>query len=292
MKVRFGFALGGGSQLPIEDYGHVIDALDRNGFDSVWLPETFLTGSFDPLVALGYAAARVRRLKLGTHLIAPGRNVVRMARELAQLDRLSGGRLLLTFVLGLDDPAERAAQGMVSGDRGAWFDEHLPTLRTLWAGGTTDEGFSLVSLPVQQPLEIWMGGKATRALERAGRLSDGWLAGAVTIAEAVAGKDVVDRAAAEAGRAISPEHFGVNLTYSLDEPDPAVLAALAARRRPGVDTSEIVAVAVPALRTLAGRWVDAGFSKFTVRPMALPSSPAAWDDELGRLGAGILDLTT
>ncbi len=292
MKVRFGFALGGGSQLPIEDYGHVIDALDRTGFDSVWLPETFLTGSFDPLVALGYAAARVRRLKLGTHLIAPGRNVVRMARELAQLDRLSGGRLLLTFVLGLDDPAERAAQGMVSGDRGAWFDEHLPTLRTLWAGGATDEGFSLMSLPVQQPLEIWMGGKATRALERAGRLSDGWLAGAVTITEAVAGKAVVDRAAAAAGRAISPEHFGVNLTYSLDEPDPTVLAALAARRRPGVDTSEIVAVGVPALRTLAGRWVDAGFSKFTVRPMVLPSSPAAWDDELGRLSTGVLDLTT
>jgi hypothetical protein len=45
-------------------------------------------------------------------------------------------------------------------------------------------------------------------------------------------------------------------------------------------------------RRLVGRWVDAGFSKFTVRPLVPPSSPAAWDDELGRLADGLLDLTT
>jgi probable F420-dependent oxidoreductase len=292
MKVRFGVAVGGGTSAPVDELGPILDALDRLGFDSIWLPETFLTGSLDPVVALSFAAARVSRLKLGTHLVAPGRNVVRLARQCAQLDRLSGGRLLLTFVLGLDEPAERAAQRVPPGDRGEWFEEHLPALRELWAGGTTGDGVRLVSLPVQRPLEIWFGGKARRALERAGRLADGWLAGAVTIEEAVAGKAVVEHAAAEAGRVISPEHFGINLTYALDEPDPAAVAALAARRRPGVDTRDLVAVGVPALRTLVGRWVDAGFTKFTVRPLVAPSDASGWDDELSRLADALLDLTT
>ena len=126
MKLRIGVAVGGRSSLPIEQLGDVVDQLDGLGFDSIWLPETFLTGSIDPLVGLAYTAARVRRLKLGTHLVTPGRNPYALAKALAQLDRLSGGRLLLTFVAGINDPAERAAQGLPDGDRTTWFDEHLP----------------------------------------------------------------------------------------------------------------------------------------------------------------------
>ena len=122
VKVRIGVAIGA---LPLERFGTVLDDLDDLGFDSVWLPETFQRGGVDPLVGLAFAAARVPRLKLGTHLVAPGRNPYVLARELAQLDRLSGGRLLLTFVAGLDEPAERIAQGLPSGDRTGWFDEHL-----------------------------------------------------------------------------------------------------------------------------------------------------------------------
>ncbi len=59
-----------------------------------------LNGPFDPLVGLAHAAARTEHLKLGAYLIVPGRNPVRLARELANLDRLSGGRLLLIMVLG------------------------------------------------------------------------------------------------------------------------------------------------------------------------------------------------
>ncbi len=86
MKVRIGVAVGA---LPLERFGTVLDALDECGFDSVWLPETFQRGGVDPLVGLAFAAARAPRLKLGTHLVAPGRNPYVLARELAQLDRLS-----------------------------------------------------------------------------------------------------------------------------------------------------------------------------------------------------------
>jgi alkanesulfonate monooxygenase SsuD/methylene tetrahydromethanopterin reductase-like flavin-dependent oxidoreductase (luciferase family) len=260
VKVRIGVAIGA---LPLEQFGPVLDDLDDLGFDSIWLPETFQRGGVDPLVGLGFAAARVRRLKLGTHLVAPGRNPYVLARELAQLDRLSGGRLLLTFVAGLDEPAERIAQGLPSGDRTGWFDEHLGRMRAWWAGDEVD-GIALDARPHQDPLEVWLGGQAPRALVRAGRIGDGWLAGRTTLEDAVAAKAVIDTAAAEAGRAISPEHFGANLTYSGDG-------------------------SLPPLREQVERWVAVGFTKLVVRPAA---PPAAWGPELRRLADDVLDLQT
>jgi alkanesulfonate monooxygenase SsuD/methylene tetrahydromethanopterin reductase-like flavin-dependent oxidoreductase (luciferase family) len=260
VKVRIGVAVGA---LPLERFASVLDDLDGLGFDSIWLPESFQRGGVDPLVGLSFAAAHVPRLKLGTHLVAPGRNPYVLARELAQLDRLCAGRLLLTFVAGLDEPAERIAQGLPSGDRTGWFDDHLPRVRTWWAGGTED-GIELDARPLQDPLEVWLGGKAHRALVRAGRLGDGWLAGRTTLEEAVAAKVVIDDAAAEAGRAISPEHFGTNLGYSWDGE-------------------------LPPLRDQVGRWVDAGFTKLVVRPAVAPQD---WGPELRRLADDVLDLQT
>lgn len=260
MKVRIGVAIGA---LPTERFGPVVDDLDGLGFDSVWLPESFQRGGLDPLVGLAFAAARVSRLKLGTHLVAPGRNPYVLARELAQLDALSGGRLLLTFVAGLDDPTERLAQGWPSGDRTGWFDEHLDRIRGWWAGEEID-GLTLDARPAQEPLEIWLGGRADRALVRAGRLSDGWLAGRTTLEEASAAKAVIDEAAAAVGRVISPEHFGANLQYSW-------------------------AGDLPPLRQQVARYVDAGFTKLVVRPA---EPPADWGPELRRLAEDVLDLQT
>jgi len=260
VKVRIGVAVGA---LPLERFGAVLDDLDALGFDSIWLPESFQRGGVDPLVGLSFAAARVPRLKLGTHLVAPGRNPYVLARELAQLDQLCAGRLLLTFVAGLDEPAERIAQGMPAGDRTGWFDTHLDRMRAWWAGDEVD-GIRLDARPHQDPLEVWLGGKAHRALVRVGRIGDGWLAGRTTLEEAVAAKAVIDAAAADAGREISPEHFGTNLMYSR-----------------GGD--------LPPLRDEISRWVDAGFTKLVVRPV---ESPDGWGPELRRLAEDVLDLQT
>lgn len=260
MKVRIGVAV---ASLPLEHFASLLDGLEDLGFDSVWLPESFQRGGVDPLVGLSFAAARVRRLKLGTHLVAPGRNPYVLARELAQLDQLCHGRLLLTLVAGLDDPAERIAQGIPPGDRTGWFDEHVDRMRRWWAGEEVD-GIRLDTRPRQDPLEVWLGGRAQRALVRAGRLGDGWLAGRTTLEEAVAAKAVIVSAATAAGREISPEHFGTNLTYSWDGD-------------------------VPPLRQQVADWVDAGFSKLVVRPATPPTD---WGPELRRLAEDVLPLQT
>jgi len=285
MKVRIGFAMGGQRMLGIERYGEVLDDLERLRFDSVWLPETFLGGTFDPIVALSYAAAHVPRLKLGSHLVAPGRNPITLAKSLAQLDRLSAGRLLLVFVPGLADPEERAVQGMPDGDRTLWFDEHLPAMRRLWAGEEVD-GARLESLPMQQPLEVWLGGKAAKAMERIGRIGDGWLAGLITLPEAIAGRDIIDRSAADAGRAVSGEHFGVNLSYTLGPELPSVTPI---SRRAAGDPRDLISVGAAALRDNVRRWCDAGFSKIVVRPLAPPTD---WHAELEALADAVVDLQT
>ena len=138
MKIRFGFTCRGSSDLPIEDFSRLCSDLERLNFDSIWLPETMLTGSFDRLVALTHAAACTEKLKIGSHLILPGRAPVRLARELAQLDRLSNGRLLLIAVIGLPDVGEVVAQGVVRSERGKMMDEMVPLLRRLWDGETID----------------------------------------------------------------------------------------------------------------------------------------------------------
>src|SRR2546428_13473168 len=104
MKVRFGFTCRGEADVAPDDFPQLVDDLERLGFDSIWLPELMLNGPFDPLVGLAPAAARTERLKLGAYLIVPGRNPVRLARELANLDRLSGGGVVP--VSGLGPPGE------------------------------------------------------------------------------------------------------------------------------------------------------------------------------------------
>jgi probable F420-dependent oxidoreductase len=263
----------------------VVDALDQLGFDSLWLSEVLTAPIVDPLVGLSFAAAANPRLKLGTTMLLPGRNTFRVAKELATLDALSGGRLLITFVPGLTTSPERAAIGVEPRARGGVIDEAMPVLRRLWAGETV-EGFALSPLPRQQPLEAWLGGMAPAALERCGRLADGWLPSLCTPEEAAAGKQVIDAAAARAGRTISPEHFGVSIGYARAPLSDQAVAAIAARSR-GRDPRSLVPVGLDGLRDHLKRFIDVGFSKFVVRLLAPPPS---WRRELQELASAVLDL--
>src|SRR3981081_2894277 len=100
MKIRIGIGLGAGGASASETFVAAVQHMERNGFDSLWLSEVLTTGVLDPLAGLAYAAGVTRKLKLGTTMTVTGRNPVRMAKELATIDRLSGGRLLLVFVPG------------------------------------------------------------------------------------------------------------------------------------------------------------------------------------------------
>ena len=295
MKVRFAVAPGGDAQDGVQIIGFA-DAVEASGFDGVWLSDVPLTPVLDPLLGLALIAGRTRRLHLGANVVPLGRNPFLLAKELAQLDQLSHGRLLLSFVPGLDHPHERAVLGVDGAGRGAVLEEVVGLLRRWWAGDEVEhhssrwsfEAVAPVARPVQDPLEIWLGGRGPKALERVGRIADGWLGAAVTPEEAVVARDRIQRSAANAGREVDLEHFGLSIPYARTVPDPALLRGMQARR-PDIDPLILVPVGERALREVILRHIDAGLSKFVVRPTV---APASWPDELDWLAAAILDLQT
>ena len=133
MKVRIGIGAGGADLGP-----EAVVALGRGlqdaGFDSLWLSEVLTRPGPDPLVGLAWASGACPKLKIGTTMLLPGRNLVRLAKAVGTLDQLSGGRFLLTFVPGLGIGAERSAIGIPTAERAALMDDALPVLRRLWAG--------------------------------------------------------------------------------------------------------------------------------------------------------------
>lgn len=294
MKVRIG--IGAGNAARPEQLAELGEDLEAVGFDSLWLPEILSGPTPDPLVALAWLGGRCPGLKLGTTMLLPGRNLLRLAKAVASLDALSGGRFLVTMVPGLALGAERAAVGLPPSARGSAMDEAMPVLRRLWAGervtyrgpaGDLDD-VELSPLPVQEPFDVWSGGQSREALERCGRLFDGWLPAFCTPKEAADGRVRVEEAAESAGRSISPEHFGVSLLYRHGEPSgPA--SELLRRRLRGRQLEEVVPSGLSGLRSLLEDFISVGFSKFVVRPM---EQPGRWRDELHDLARAVGDLQT
>jgi probable F420-dependent oxidoreductase len=290
MKVRIALGLGA-TALDADTFTSVVTDLRPLGFDSLWMSEVLSGPGPDPLIALATAAQLDPALKLGATLLLPGRNDLRLAKSLASLDVLTRGRLLLTFVPGLTRGLERDAVGVPVPDRAAAIEHMLPRLRQWWAGLPVD-GITLTPRPVQDPLEVWLGGLATPALIRCGRLADGWLGAACSPTQAAEAKTVIDAAAAEAGRQIDPEHFGLSIGYAHRPPDDRQLAALTARN-PGADPRTLIPVGYPALRDLLSSFIAAGMSKFVLRPPPVENADAAaWHDELAGLADAVAGLQT
>ncbi len=285
MKVRIGFGLGVRTRLNDAGFGEVVDALERLRFDSLWLSERIGGEAPDPLVGMAYAAGRTRRLKFGMSvMVLPGRNPVVLAKELATLDRLSDGRLLPAFGLGVADPHEQQAFGVAREERAAWFDEALAVLRACWSGEPvthagprfTYDRLQVRPTPRQHHLDVWLGGIAPSELRRVGRLADGWLPSFVTPDDAARGREVIEQALAAHGRAIDDDHYGVLVPYSLGPVPAAVLEGLARRRPDLADPAVLVPQGWDALLATVDAFVRVGTTKFVILPLVEPEGPEAW----------------
>ncbi len=299
MKVRIGVGLGTRTALHDESFGLVVDELERHGFDSLWLSERISGEAPDPLVAMAYAAGRTRTLKFGTSvMVLPGRNPVVLAKELATLARMSGGRLLPAFGLGVADPVEQQAFGVERAERARIFDETLAVMRACWSGepvthhGERFRYDGVRVLPTPGRLDVWLGGYAPSELKRVGRLADGWLPSFVTPADTEAGRATIEAVCAEHDREIEPDHFGVLVPYSLGPAPERLVAALAARRPDLDDPSVLVPDSWDALVELIGRFVDVGTTKFVVLPADEPTDAAEWAAHLDELAGVVLPLET
>lgn len=299
MKIRVGFGLGTRtvSNDP-ERFDPLVDDLERLGFDSLWLSERVSGDAPDPVVGLAYAAGRTTRLKLGMSvMVLPGRNPVLVAQELASLDRLSDGRLLPAFGLGVADPREQEAFGVERGERAPWFNEALPLLRRLWAEDEVEyhgerfhlNGITVRPKPVQAPLDVWLGGQAPSELRRVGRLGDGWLPSFCDATDVAQGIPAIRAAADEAGRQIDPEHFGALVAYAHGEVPDAFLHFVQKRRPDITDPTQIIPSGHDGLCRRLEELIEVGASKFVVLPIVEPED---WPTELEALAAAVLPLET
>ncbi len=263
------------------------------GFDTLWLSDIPIGAPGDPLVSLAAMAACTHRIHLGTNLVPLGRNPMLLARQLAQIDQLSAGRLLITLVPGLDLPGEREALAFGKGNRGAYLEQVTHLLRRWWSGEAVthhDERFSFDKIavapqPVQDPLEIWFGGRGPKALERVGRLGDGWLTAGLSPAAADAARVVIHEAAASAGREFDPEHLGISMPFARHALSDRARESMAARY-PNERVEDLVPVGADGLQRLVREHVDAGLSKFVLRQV----DGGDGDDDLAWLSDVVLPL--
>ena len=307
VKVRIGVALG-----PWADaarFSASVDRLEEMGIDSLWISELVFGSLVEPFIGMAHALARTSRLKVGTGVaILPGRHPVLVAKQLASLAALSPGRVLPAFGLQPARAEERALFPVPSGRRAAVFDESLELLRLLLREESvsftgqyfTVEGASVGPLPAK-PLDIWTGGSAPGALRRTGRLADGWLGSFLTPAEAGAARETIQAAAADAGREIEEDHFGISLAVVTgsggadgaggDGGDvPASLVRSVRARRPDVDPALLFASGWADARAKIEQYVEVGLSKFVVRPAGETASQSGLDEFLERFATEMMPL--
>ena len=214
-------------------YDHVVgaDPAVHSGWNG---PYDVRTTFHEPLVTFGFLAGITRTLELVTGvIILPQRQTALVAKQAAEVDLLSGGRLRLGVGIGWN-AVEYEALGQDFGTRGKRSAEQVDLLRRLWTepsvtfDGTFDTvtGAGLAPLPVQRPIPIWIGAASSAGYRRIGRLADGWfpmMAPGPRLDEALA---EIARGAMEAGR--DPATIGMEGRARWAGDDEAVAAQIAA----------------------------------------------------------------
>ncbi len=211
------------------------EAAARLGWSSVFTTDHLLVDPaprsedyfnlFEALLTTVHVAARQPTLRVGVSVVVvPMRNALQLAKELATIDVLSGGRLIAGVGVGWNK-VEFGNLGLAErfGHRGAYLDEAIAVWRHLWSGNQDPFEGRFISfgevrfspLPVQgADLQVWVGGRDKRALERAGRLGQAYHSSAVGPAEVAVRVPIVLAAARAAGRpaplisARTRVHFG------------------------------------------------------------------------------------
>ena len=283
MKVRIGLAIG---QWPIKDAQagailDLVDSLEALEVDSLWMSDRLVSSQLilEPITFLSHIAGRLRKMKLGTStLVLPTRNPIVLAKELATLDFLSHGRLFPAIGLGGDESKDLQAIGVNKKERAGRTDEMIVLMRRLWSEEkVTFKGrfFSVQDTTImprpwqKNGLPIWIGGRSQAAMRRTGRLGDGWLVSSVSPEEVQSGIETIRAHAAEAGRHVPEDHYGVLIPfYFADSAEIALeIAGPSIRPRADLPIGAFTAFGNPAqVRAKIEAYIAAGATKFVLRP--------------------------
>lgn len=227
-----------GPWLPEQEDGkRLVEMVDALGYDSLWVGDhiAFAIPILDPLLQLAQAATWSKRLTFGTGVyLAPLRQPAGIAKQIATLDHLSGGRLIFGLGVGGEFPKEFEVSGVPHKERGARLSETMQILRKLWSGEPVShfgpflrfEDVQMLPAP-RQPggPPMWVGGRSEGALHRAGALADGWLSYVVTPEMYRTSMEAIATAYSGAGRELASYGSGHLLFCRTDDTYEAALDA-------------------------------------------------------------------
>lgn len=301
MSVRIGLGIAGFPFSSPRAFLEWVDLCESSAVDSLWISERLVSTQMqlEPMTAFGVIAGRTERIKFGMNaVVLPFRDPLVLAKECATLDFLSDGRLLPAFGVGGESAPEFRATGREPRGRGTYADEMLDIMVRLWSEDeVTHEGrhfrYERVTIspkPIQKPLPVWIGGSSPAAVRRTARVGTGWLAGLQSPSQVARTVQQIKAAVAEAGREIDPDHYGASFPFrfgSWDDPVVEQTATGYQRLLPGADVRELFAVGgATEIIAKAREYVDAGVSKFVLRPIA--GNDAELRDQVQRLNDEVL----
>ncbi|GAA2643068.1 LLM class F420-dependent oxidoreductase [Paractinoplanes durhamensis] len=184
----------------------------------------------EPFVLFGFLAGVTSLELVSSVIILAQRQTALVAKQAAEVDLLTGGRFRLGIGVGWNE-VEFEALGLDFANRGRRYDEQIGLLRRYWTERSITHrgefesvtGAGIVPLPVQRPIPLWFGAQSPPAYRRAGRLGDGWFPQVQPGPELDAAKQIVDRAAVDAGR--DPATLGLEGGILWDGSPDAVAAS-------------------------------------------------------------------
>ena len=233
-----------GASMQPDSMRSFAERAEAQGFDSIWVTDHVIVPKelnivykermLDPLAALAYLAGVTSRMSLGTSvIILPYRNPVTVAKQLASVDALSGGRVIFGAAAGWMEGEFQALNADFK-NRGEVSDEHLRVIRELWTHPEPDfhsehyhlSGVVFSPQPVQKPHPpIWIGGISRRAIRRAVELGDGWHPNLMPYDAFKQAVEYMERLSARKGRSSPPvlsARAVVDFDGRLDNPRPGL----------------------------------------------------------------------
>lgn len=283
MSIGIGLGLAGFPFSSPKAFLSWIDLCEEQGVDSVWFSERIVSRQpqLELMTTFGVVAGRTERLKFGMNaIVVPLRDPLVLAKECASLDYLSGGRLLPVFGVGGETNPEFRATNRNPRGRGAQSDEALEIIAALWTGEPVSyqgqyyqyDQAVISPRPVQVPLPLWIGGSSEAAIRRTARIGTGWLAGLQSPEQVRPVVDAIRKQSAANGRPLDDDHYGAGFAFrfgSWDDPVVQRQAAGLARIPDGPDPATYIAAGdADAIAARVQEYIDAGISKFVLRPIA------------------------
>jgi probable F420-dependent oxidoreductase len=283
MTIGVGIGL---AECPFSDgagFWRWVDMCEAGGVDSIWQTDRLISPMpmLECMSVMAALAGRTKRMRFGMNVVSLAmRDPVLCAKQCATIDFLSGGRVLPAFGIGSPLAPEWDALGLSTKTRGRVTDEALDIMARLWTEENVNfEGkhfqlrdASMSPKPVQAHLPMWIGGGSAAAIARTARVGTGWIGGPETPAQTAPIVASIRAAVKAAGRTIDDDHYGASFPFYFGRLEDDVMRApiAAYAKRSSSAPADYFAIGdADAIVERIAEYVDAGVSKFILRPVAV-----------------------